>query len=160
MFDNKLLNIIFFVGAIIVLFIVIFWQETLDGMKGGISYFWSKGVTMEQMLYSDIPKVKKLIEVSERNDIYQIKISDIKIVEHASVSVTLSLHLVSGSAGNNFPELRVVVLSSNGEQLRVVKVSSSEYGHGMEVGSDMVEIQVPIRPGDSSFEITPFYKES
>ncbi len=58
-----------------------------------------------------------------------------------------------------YPALRVTVLSRAGEKLRSIEIASSDYVHGRVVGSELVEIHVPISPDAASFEITAFYKE-
>jgi len=132
-----------------------FWQELVETYTDRTS----NNVVLEQMRDVDMPYIREVLVERERNNINQIKIEDITVVGHSDSSVKLSVRLSSISANNDYPALRVTVLSRTGEKLRASEIEPSDYVHGRVVDSEPVEIHVPIRPGDASFEIVPFYKE-
>jgi hypothetical protein len=157
--NSKLFNLIILTAFITLTIIAMFWQELVETLTDGTSSILSKDVVFEQMRDVDKPSVREVRFERARNNINQIQIGDITVVGHSDSSVKLSVRLSSISANNDYPALRVTVLSRTGEKLRASEIEPSDYVHGRVVDSEPVEIHVPIRPGDASFEIVPFYKE-
>ena len=157
--NSKFFNYIILLAFITLTIMTVFWQEFLETLTDGASSIWSNNIVLEQMRDVDMPRVREVRFERERNNINQIQLGNIKVVKHSDSFVTLSVHLSSNSANNDYPALRVVVLSREGEKLRAIEIAPSDYAHGTMVSSAVVEIHVPISPGDASFEVTPFYKE-
>jgi hypothetical protein len=159
MTDNKWAKYLFIFAILTISVLAVFWRELVDTVKDGALSVWSTDVVQEPMHDSDFSRIKEIRFARESNDISQIRVDDLRIVGHTDAAVVLSMKLTSRSSGNDYPSLRVAVLSGTGAHLRSIEVGPSDYAHGSVLIAETIELHVPYRPGDASFSVAAFYKE-
>jgi hypothetical protein len=159
MFKNKLFGFLIVLAIVAAITIALFWRELVDAATEGVSSAWSTSVAQSPMVDADFSRIKEVRFESEHNNIAQIQVDALKIVGRTESAVTISVRIASASSGNDFPGLRVAVLSGSGAKLRTVEFGSTEYTHGDVFKSETVELPMQIKSGDASFTVSAFYKD-
>jgi hypothetical protein len=158
MFKGRLLRYLILLVIVAAMTIVLFWRELVDTAADGVSTLWSTSIEQEPMLDANFSQVKEIRFESEHNNIAQIKVDDLHVVARSESAVTLSVRIASRSSGDDFPGLRVAVLSHSGATLRRIEFRASEYAHSGDFSSNVIELPIQIKSGDARFAVSAFYQ--
>ena len=134
-----------------------FWRELAESMTDGVSGFLSDDSNPVFLNDADIPKIKEVVFESEHNNIHQIVISDMKVLSHTKNDADISINLASRGKGNDYPHIRIFLLSSNGKTLRTIEQSPDEYQHGTTLTNEVVNLHFDLQPGEARFTLQALY---
>ena len=159
MFKGRLLRYLILLVIVAAMAISFFWRELVDTATDDVSTLWSTSIEQEPMRNANFTQIKEVRFEGERNNLAQLQVEDLNIVKRSDSAVTLSVRVASRTSGNDFPYLRVAVLSHAGTTLRTIDFAPSEYTHSTELSSNTIELPIQLKSGDSSFAVSAFYKD-
>jgi hypothetical protein len=144
--------------SLIVMFLFLIWRDVLDSAKHEVNGVISNHEQLVAVHDVDLKGIKAVTLERENNNSKLIYVNNLKIENQTASAATLSLQINSLSDENEFPSLRVAVLSSSGQVLRLVNFRPSDYEHSGSFSSNRVELSLPIKAGDASFNVTAYYE--
>ena len=132
----------------------IYWEDLKDELSD-----WGEGKPRAENVLQDVdlPEPGKFLLRPRFNDIHRVKTSPLKLdsVEADGVHVSFVLNNLGG--GNDYPDLKVSVLNESHQLVRSILLSPAMYKHGTRLRSESIQLTIPVRPGESSVSVEPFY---
>lgn len=159
MFKNKLVRYLILILIIFFMTITLFWREILDSAAGSVTAILSDDIKQEPMMDKDFKQLKEVRFENIHNNLAQVKVDNLKVVNQSDHTVTLSVKIMSQTGDNDFPNLRVAILSRSGSTLRTINFLPTEYTHGDTFGSNTIELPIQVKAGDASFAVSAYYKD-
>ena len=157
MFANKWLRYLILILMLFVGVTILFWGEIVDGAKGGFNSLMNEDGGSRVLADTELSKIKEVYFKKESNNLDEIKVGNIRVVNKENNEITLGVGISSSSENNDYPSLRVTVLSNTGKVLRFSDFGPDKYEHQSKLSSEVINLTIPAKTGDSSFNVSAFY---
>jgi hypothetical protein len=93
----------------------------------------------------------------ERNDPLFLQVTELRAGIATAAGTPVSFNLTNLGNANDFPNIAIVTIGTDGRPLRQLVFSPKEYAHDSRFGRQHVELLIQPRTGEQSFTVRVFY---
>ena len=155
---RRILSLLILAGISLIVVVLLFWREMVD-VAGQSIHTLSAEESLGIMQDDDSAHIREVRFEREGENIAQIRIGDLQLRGVVDGIATFSFKLSSISKGNAYPSIRVSPITRSGRSKRLIEFSPRDYQHNKLLSSEIIQLNVPVQPGDVSFSVSAFYPE-
>lgn len=156
----SLFNRWLFMAGLVLIGAFFFWwadisEQSSDGLQGVVSHH----ALPAEVQVDDIDRFRSLHSGIQADE-SKLELSDVRLEARKAGVVTASAHLTSMSSGMPYPHLVVVLSGADGQALRSIDLSPSQYEHGSALSDERVRFKFDFRAAERGLEAHASYPVS